>query len=195
MEKIDVERSGAFQEANISLVASCRANEICYDGPDGGEFTINLLRPLRSHPVYTNDITLRDHRRVPVISTQPVSSGSLLTDLNTSCYQRICRNVQDCCNMCYKCLFVIPCECCFNCCYEITNCFKNFCIGIKDAIVQSLNDNRFFISFLCFLICPCIALFLAFYCWTQNSKACKAWYCGCCYSEDDDQNETPNQQL
>lgn len=196
---IDSGRSGEFRDTNISMVASCRANEKCYDGPSGGEFTINLLRPLCSHPVYTNDIALRDQRHVPVTLSQPISSGSLLTDLNvafSSSNQRISQRVNNSCNMCYEFLFAKLCECCNDCCRGITNCFTNCYEGIHNAISQSLNNNQFLINLFCFLFCPCIALLFAFFCWKTDSEACKAWYCNRCYKEgDNNQEETPYDQL
>ena len=145
------------------------------------------------------DSVPKDQEHVPVTTTQPVSSGSLLTDLNmafTSFNQRICQKVHGCCSTCYDCLFIKPCEWCTNCytscCNGITDCFKNCYKGIQDTI----HKNRFWINCLWFLFCPCLALFLALSQWKDNSEACKIWYCGCCYDEDNtDQDETQDNQL
>ena len=169
------------------MVASCRADETCYDGPSGGEFTINLLRPLHSHPVYTNDITLRDQRHTPVITSQPVSSGSLMTDLHvafTSSNQRTSQSIQGCCNECYD---YNPCDClnncCDDCCLRITNCYTGCCEGIQ-KVYGALNvlvyKYRFWINCFGFSCCPCVAVpILGCCCLVKDNECLERWFCGC----------------
>ena len=208
VKKIDEERNGTFRNVNISMVASCRANETCYDGPKGGEFTINLLRLLHSHPVYTNNIALTDRRHVPVTLSQPVSSGSLLTDLNitfTSSNQRISQTAQGCSTECYDCLVINAHDSCSNCCTEIADCITKYytcCYtaikGVFNDISQFIGKHPCLINCFCFLCCPCIALCIAYHYHKVDSEACKKWYCSCCYKDDiqnSDQNETQFDQL
>ena len=45
--------------ANVSMVASCKANETCFETEEGGDFTTYLIKPLRSFSVHTKNISLK----------------------------------------------------------------------------------------------------------------------------------------
>ena len=63
---------------NVSMIASCKATELCTDSPEGGDFTAELLRPeeaepeLSFTPVLTDDLvfihnTGRHHRACVIL--------------------------------------------------------------------------------------------------------------------------------
>ena len=124
--------------ANVSMVASCKAEETCSETADGGEFTTHLLRPLHSSPVYTDNIKIiaeLPEDPEPAITTEPVTprNGAASESPNNALTHKIVTGSEDslcsfdCDDCCFKntkdnlfCLALILCPCfspCILCCW------------------------------------------------------------------------------
>jgi hypothetical protein len=167
------DRDIAATVANVSMAASCEADEACYENEDGGDFTFYLLRPLESHPVHTSDINPALYMGAHV---QVLEWEGLCAEINRGLHH-YCQVIRNAChNFCEMIQYVLlcPCRSCVYCFRTIADCIRQNCSEICNFIerchqraMQFWEEHKCLVIivgiFLCIFLFPLFVCFLCCY--------------------------------